>query len=97
MVDWSKFFESAIVKIGFPIVAASVLIWFLIFTVNQRIHGLENALTAHSLDSAALKISVEAVKNSTDGLKNQQEKTNLILRQICVNGAALRDRANCFQ
>lgn len=97
MVDWSRFLESAIVKIGFPIVAAGVLIWFLIFTVNNRLQSLEAQLHLHNSDGVALKVSVESLKNSTDSLKNSQERTNLILQQICVNGAALRDRSNCFR
>jgi hypothetical protein len=97
MIDWTKFLESTVVKVGFPIVAAGVLIWFLMFTVNHRLQTLEATFSAHTLDSQALKLSVDSLQNSTDSLKNSQERTNLILQQICVNGAAVRDRPNCFR
>jgi hypothetical protein len=95
-MDLSKW-SSFILKLGFPIVVAGGLIWFLVTTVNVKLNTIGDAVTAHSTESKELRNSVDALKNSQDGSKNEQAKTNLILQQICVNGSSLRDRTNCFR
>lgn len=92
-----KFLESSVVKVGFPIVAASALLWFVLITVSTKLNTLEANYNQHVNDSRDLKNSVDSLKNSIDQSKNEQARTNLILQQICVNGSAARDRANCFR
>lgn len=95
-MDLSKW-SSLIIKVGFPVVVAGLLTWFLIFTVNNQLNSIKASVDSHSVESQELKNAVDSLKNSIDDGKNEQTRTNLILQQICVNGSAVRDRPNCFR
>ncbi len=92
-----KWFESTVVKVGFPVVAAAFLIYFLIFTVNTKLIFLVDQMNNHFVESHDMQNAIDSLKNSVDNSRNEQMRTNLILQQICVNGSALRDRGNCFR
>ncbi len=99
-MDLSKW-SSLIIKVGFPVVVAGLLTWFLIFTVNNQLSSIKDAVDSHSTESQELKNAVDGLKNSVDANTNaskaEQVRTNLILQQVCINGAAARDRLNCLK
>ncbi len=96
-VDWKKDFIPLLAKYGLGTLLAVYFVWFTTTSMDTRLGRIETAMYAVQGESEKLKVSVDANKNSTDRLTNAQEKGNLILSQICVNGASLRERPNCFQ
>ena len=79
-----------IFKVGIPGALAVFLVYWVTIRADQKLLSIENAAFAHQTETRALTNSVESVRL-------QQDRTNLILQQICVNGAAVRDRPNCFR
>jgi hypothetical protein len=79
-----------VVKLGFPTVLAGVLVWSLVENSNRRIAGIESILQHHQIDTGYYVKANEEIKAN-------QYRTLQILQQICVNGASLRDRPNCFR
>lgn len=88
-MNWNNV-GSFIVKFGIPGVLALYLVYWSTGRADLKITNIENAVTVHMAETRELT-------NSVDTLQRQQDRTNLILQQICVNGAAIRDRANCFR
>ena len=95
-MDLSKW-SNVILKVGFPIVVACILIWFLLSTVSTKLTSVEKAIETQAVESRELRNSVDALKNTVGETKNETTRGNLILQQICVNGSASRDRINCFR
>lgn len=83
-----------ILKIGIPGVLSLWLVYWATSKVDRQLHSIENAVVIHQTESKELKTAVDLLKFEVQG---QQSRTNLILQQICVNGAALKDRPNCFR
>ena len=79
-----------IVKFGLPSVLAGFLVWSLRLDVLNQLASIRMALENHQVDT------VYYIK-AADLLRDNQAKTNLILQQICVNGAAVTEIANCFR
>ncbi len=96
-MDWKKEFLPFIAKYGVATVLSIYLVWFVTTTIDNRMDRLELGLTAHQSETRDLKNSIDSLTNSTDSLTTEQSKGNLILQQICVNGAAINQRQNCFR
>lgn len=86
MDDWYK----VIAKFGLPSVAVVYLIWLLSNDVTSQLKAITNFQQMHQIDTGYYIKSVEE-------LKSQADRSNLILQQICVNGANIQDRQNCFR
>lgn len=86
MSEWTKI----IAKFGLPSVAVVYLIWLLSNDVTSQLKVIMNFQQMHQIDTGYYVKSVEE-------LKIQSDRTNLILQQICVNGAKIQDRQNCFR
>jgi len=96
-MDFKKDVLPFLAKYGIGTVLALYLVWFVTGRVENRLQNIEAYVSANQSETSNLRNSVDGLKNSTDSLKNEQQSTNLILQQICVNGASLRDRGNCFR
>ena len=92
-----KEFLPFIAKYGVATILSIYLVWFFTGTIGERMNRFEAGLAAHQTETHELRNSVDSLKNSTEGLKIEQGKGNLILQQICVNGAAISQRQNCFR
>ena len=93
-MDWHNKLGPWILKIGIPGVLSLWLVYWATSRVDRQLHSIEGAVILHQTESKELKSSVDLLKYE---VQLQQNRTNLILQQICVNGAALKDRPNCFR
>ena len=92
---------AVVLKVGFPVAAASLLLWFVLFNVTSELNSIRAAQTQSSIDTQSLKNTMDGLKNSVEALTNsnkaEQVRSNLFLQQICINGSAARDRVNCLR
>lgn len=92
-MNWNSF-AGWVVKFGIPGVLSLWLVYWATAKVDSQLRLIEGSVTAHQNESKELKGSVDSLKYE---VQEQQNRTNLILQQICVNGASFRDRQNCFR
>ena len=84
--EWIKL----VAKFGLPSIAVVYLIWMLNDSVVKNLQEINRTLESHQIDTRYYVKSVDELKGETD-------RTNLLLQQICVNGAKPQERQNCFR
>jgi hypothetical protein len=77
-------------KFGLPSLAVIYLIWMINQSVVRNLEEINRTLESHQIDT-------DYYVKSIDELKLQTDRTNLLLQQICVNGAKLTSQINCFK
>jgi hypothetical protein len=88
-MNWNNI-GSVILRYGITGVLALYLVYWTTGRADQKLVNVETAALRHQNETQELRIEIQ-------NLKYEASYTNSILQQICVNGAALRDRPNCFR
>ncbi len=88
-MNWNSL-GSIIVRYGITGVLALYLVYWTTGRADQKLVNVETVAIQHQHDTNELRTEIQ-------NLKYEASYTNSILQQICINGAAARDRPNCFR
>jgi hypothetical protein len=85
-------------NIGFPIVAAAVLLWFFISKVDTKMDAMQLSHQMLQTDMQAIKTQNSDLKMQNDSLKDQMWLLIGINQATCINVAKTpAERTSCVQ